>query len=168
MLDQNKLFLSQGKRVSHTTSDGLSAQLLALWASWLCSLRPFGALWPCDPHRNHHVQCFGWQQREEALDQSEASNFFVTRTEEDECRRNCVFYELGVLKKPFISSTIYGRKFADRTKHEDNVIFFVFLATVFGNLEVCNVKKWNIFLYISAGVYRCLRINRINLLHIII
>ena len=47
----------------------------------------------------------------------------------------------------------YGRKSADCTKHENYVIFFVFFATVFGNLEVWKVKKWNIFLkYISAGV----------------
>ena len=48
---------------------------------------------------------------------------------------------------------IYGRKSADRTEHGNNVIFLVFLATVFGNLEVWKVWKWNIFLeHISAGV----------------
>ena len=30
----------------------------------------------------------------------------------------------------------YGRKSADRTEHGNDVIFLVFLATVFGNLEV--------------------------------
>ena len=40
----------------------------------------------------------------------------------------------------------YGRKSADRTEHGNYVIFFVFLATVFGNLEVWKVRKWNIFL----------------------
>ena len=54
----------------------------------------------------------------------------------------------------------YGRKSADCTKHENDVIFFVFLATVFGNLEVWKVNNCNIFLiYISAGVQRCLHIN---------
>ena len=40
----------------------------------------------------------------------------------------------------------YGRKSADRTEHGNYVIFLVFLATVFGNLEVWKVRKWNIFL----------------------
>ena len=35
----------------------------------------------------------------------------------------------------------YGRKSADCTKHENDVIFFVFLATVFGNLEFLKVQK---------------------------
>ena len=47
----------------------------------------------------------------------------------------------------------YGRKSADRTEHGNYVIFLVFLATDFGNLEVLKVRKWNIFLkYISAAV----------------
>ena len=47
----------------------------------------------------------------------------------------------------------YGWNFSGRTEHGIDVIFLVFLATVFGNLEVWKVKKWNIFLkYISAGV----------------
>ena len=36
---------------------------------------------------------------------------------------------------------IYGRKSADRTEHGNDVIFFLFLATVFGNLEVWKLKK---------------------------
>ena len=48
---------------------------------------------------------------------------------------------------------VNGRKSADRTKHENYVIFFAFLAIVFGKLEVWKVKKWNIFLeYINATV----------------
>ena len=48
---------------------------------------------------------------------------------------------------------VYGRKSADRTEHGNDVIFSVFLATVFGKLEVRKVRKWNIFLkYISAAV----------------
>ena len=48
---------------------------------------------------------------------------------------------------------LYGRKSADCTEHGNYVIFFLFLATVFGYLEVWKVKKWNIFLkYISAAV----------------
>ena len=35
----------------------------------------------------------------------------------------------------------FGRKSADRTEHGNYVIFFPFLATVFGNLEVWKVKK---------------------------
>ena len=35
----------------------------------------------------------------------------------------------------------YGRKSADCTKHENDVILFVFLATVFGNLEFLKVQK---------------------------
>ena len=47
--------------------------------------------------------------------------------------------------------------------------FFVFWATVCGNLEVWKVNNCNIFLiYISAGVQRCLHINHINLLYSII
>ena len=50
-------------------------------------------------------------------------------------------------------AVIYGRKSADRTKHENYVVFFAFLAIVFGKLEVWKVKKWNIFLeYINATV----------------
>ena len=52
-----------------------------------------------------------------------------------------------------IKQTVYGWNFSGRTEHGNYVIFFLFLATVFGNLEVWKVKKWNIFLkYISAGV----------------
>ena len=40
---------------------------------------------------------------------------------------------------------IYGRKSADRTEPHFGVIFFVFLSTFFGNLEVCDVKTCNIF-----------------------
>ena len=48
---------------------------------------------------------------------------------------------------------IYGRKSADRTEHGNYVILIVFLAIVFGNLEVWNIRKWKIFLkYISAAV----------------
>ena len=39
----------------------------------------------------------------------------------------------------------YGRKSADCTKHGNDVIFFVFLAALFGNLEFWKVKKSNIF-----------------------
>ena len=39
----------------------------------------------------------------------------------------------------------YGRKSADRTEPHFGVIFFVFLSTFFGNLEVCDVKTCNIF-----------------------
>ena len=35
----------------------------------------------------------------------------------------------------------YGRKSADRTEHGNYVIFFVFLATVFGNLEAWKVRE---------------------------
>ena len=35
----------------------------------------------------------------------------------------------------------YGRKSADRTEHGNDVTFLVFLATVFGNLEVWKVRK---------------------------
>ena len=46
---------------------------------------------------------------------------------------------------------IYGRKSADRTEPHFGVIFFVFLSTFFGNLEVCDVKTCNIFWkYMSA------------------
>ena len=52
-----------------------------------------------------------------------------------------------------IDHCIYGWNFSGRTEHGNDVIFFLFLATVFGNLEVWKVKKWNIFLkYISAPV----------------
>ena len=45
----------------------------------------------------------------------------------------------------------YGRKSADRTEPHFGVIFFVFLSTFFGNLEVCDVKTCNIFWkYMSA------------------
>ena len=48
---------------------------------------------------------------------------------------------------------IYGWNLSGCTEHGNGVIFFVFLVTVFGNLEVWKVKKWNSFLkYISAGV----------------
>ena len=40
-----------------------------------------------------------------------------------------------------ISTSTYGRKSADRTEHGNYVIFFLSLATVFGNLEVWKVKK---------------------------
>ena len=36
---------------------------------------------------------------------------------------------------------VYGRKSADRTENGNDVIFFVFLATVFGNVEVWKVRK---------------------------
>ena len=36
---------------------------------------------------------------------------------------------------------LYGRKSVDRTEHGNDVIFFLFLATVFGNLEVWKVIK---------------------------
>ena len=55
------------------------------------------------------------------------------------------------LKVIFLSETkckirfIYGRKSADRTEPHFGVIFFVFLSTFFGNLEVCGVKTCNIF-----------------------
>ena len=41
----------------------------------------------------------------------------------------------------YVYTDIYGRKSADRTEHGNDVIFLVFLATVFGNLEVWKVKK---------------------------
>ena len=41
----------------------------------------------------------------------------------------------------FVSAFVYGRKSADRTEHGNDVIFLVFLATVFGNLEVWRVRK---------------------------
>ena len=52
----------------------------------------------------------------------------------------------------------YGRKSADRTKPHFDVIFFVFLSTYFGNLEVCCAKTFNIFWkYMSArlSTYLC-------------
>ena len=53
----------------------------------------------------------------------------------------------------FFGTCTDGRKYADRTEHGNDVIFLVFLATVFGNLEVWKVKKLYIFLeYITAGV----------------
>ena len=56
-------------------------------------------------------------------------------------------------QKFFYSLPTYGWNFSGRTEHGNDVIFFLFLATVFGNLEVWKVKKWNIFLkYISAPV----------------
>ena len=59
----------------------------------------------------------------------------------------------GCLKKIHFTLKTYGWHFWGRTEHGNYVIFFVFLATVFGNLEVWKVKKWNIFLkYISAAV----------------
>ena len=49
-----------------------------------------------------------------------------------------------------VDDDIHGRRSADRTKHGNDVIFS-FFTTVFGNLEVLNVKNRNIFLkYISA------------------
>ena len=46
---------------------------------------------------------------------------------------------------------IYGWNFSGRTKHGNDVIFFVFLAARFCKLEVWEVNEWNIFLkYISA------------------
>ena len=51
-----------------------------------------------------------------------------------------------------------GRKSADRTKPHFDVIFFVFLSTYFGNLEVCCAKTFNIFWkYMSArlSTYLC-------------
>ena len=51
----------------------------------------------------------------------------------------------------------YGRKSADRTEPHFGVIFFVFLSTFFGNLEVCDVKTCNIFWkYMSATWSTCL------------
>ena len=53
---------------------------------------------------------------------------------------------------------LYGRKSADRTKPHFDVIFFVFLSTYFGNLEVCCAKTFNIFWkYMSArlSTYLC-------------
>ena len=51
----------------------------------------------------------------------------------------------------------YGRKSADRTEPHFGVIFFVFLSTFFGNLEVCGVKTCNIFWkYMSATWSTCL------------
>ena len=44
-----------------------------------------------------------------------------------------------------IQRITYGRKSADRTEPHFGVIFFVFLSTFFGNLEVCDVKTCNIF-----------------------
>ena len=55
-------------------------------------------------------------------------------------------------------NNIYGRKSADRTKPHFDVIFFVFLSTYFGNLEVCCAKTFNIFWkYMSArsSTYLC-------------
>ena len=52
---------------------------------------------------------------------------------------------------------LYGRKSADRTEPHFGVIFFVFLSTFFGNLEVCDVKTCNIFWkYMSATWSTCL------------
>ena len=48
-------------------------------------------------------------------------------------------FEMGYFK------STYGRKSADRTEPHFGVIFFVFLSTFFGNLEVCDVKTCNIF-----------------------
>ena len=51
----------------------------------------------------------------------------------------------------------YGWNFSGRTEHEFGVIFFVFLSTFFGNLEVCDVKTCNIFWkYMSATWSTCL------------
>ena len=37
---------------------------------------------------------------------------------------------------PFLQTRIYGSISADRTRHENDVIFFLSMGTVFGNLEV--------------------------------
>ena len=44
-----------------------------------------------------------------------------------------------------LTETSYGRQSADRTKPHFDVIFFVFLSTFFGNLDVCYAKTCNIF-----------------------
>ena len=63
----------------------------------------------------------------------------------------------------------YGWNFSGRTEYGKYVRFFVFSATVFGNLEVWKVNKCYIFLkVISAGVQWYLHINQINLLYSII
>ena len=41
----------------------------------------------------------------------------------------------------YLTAHLYGRKSADRTEHGNDVIFLIFLATVFGNLEVWKVRK---------------------------
>ena len=51
------------------------------------------------------------------------------------CTRNIRLQRVGKYISP-----IWGKS-ADCTEHENDVIFFVFLATVFGNLEVWKVKK---------------------------
>jgi len=52
---------------------------------------------------------------------------------------------------------IYGWNFSGRTEPHFGVIFFVFLSTFFGNLEVCDVKTCNIFWkYMSATWSTCL------------
>ena len=63
---------------------------------------------------------------------------------------------ISQVSKPVGNS--YGRKSADRTKPHFDVIFFVFLSTYFGNLEVCCAKTFNIFWkYMSArlSTYLC-------------
>ena len=48
---------------------------------------------------------------------------------------------LGKMKIHNDDDSIHGRESADRTEHGNDVIFLVFLAIVFSNLEVWKVRK---------------------------
>ena len=61
------------------------------------------------------------------------------------------------LNRWYLVFRTYEWNFSGRTEHEFGVIFFVFLSTFFGNLEVCDVKTCNIFWkYMSATWSTCL------------
>ena len=92
---------------------------------------------------NHQLMsdCQGW--RKHALEARQLYLYFCTRFLYFTCIWICI--------------SIYGWNFSGRTKPHFDVIFFVFLSTFFGNLEVCYVKTYNIFWkYMSAGLSTCL------------